>query len=114
MPRNASEEQEVLDVYDKWLYSYLNGDVETYDHYLDADYHFIGSTNNEEFLSKEETTRFFRATADQLSGKAEIRNNKRAIEDVEGLCFITELFDAYFLSDERWSYYGRFRFSSVL
>ena len=40
-------EASVLKVYDTWLYSYLNGDVKTYDAYLDDDYHFIGSTNNE-------------------------------------------------------------------
>jgi signal transduction histidine kinase/ketosteroid isomerase-like protein len=114
MTHNPNKDREILELYDKWLYAYLNADIETYKSYLDEDYHFIGSTNNEEFLNKEETTRFFVATADQLNGKTDIRNNKRTVEYFEGLAFITEVLDAYFLSDDSWHYYGRFRFSSVL
>ncbi len=47
-------EAEVLQVYDTWLTSYLNGDVKTYDHYFDDEYRFIGSTGNEEFLNRKE------------------------------------------------------------
>ena len=107
-------EKEVLEVYDKWLYSYLNGDVETYNYYLDDQYHFIGSTNNEEFLDRKDTTKFFEATAEQLSGKTEIRNSKRIVEFFGDQTFITEVLDAFFLSGTEWNYYGRFRFSSVL
>ena len=107
-------EAEVLKVYDTWLYSYLNGDVKTYDLYLDDEYHFIGSTSNEEFLSKEETTKFFKATSDQFAGKTDLRNNTRSIESFDGLVFITEVFDAWFLAGTDWNFYGRFRFTSAL
>ena len=103
-----------MKVYDLWLYSYLNGDVKTYDSFFDNDYRFIGSTNNEEFLNRKDTTKFFRATAKQLAGKAEVRNSRITIETVDGLVFITHLFDAYFLAGKKWTYYGRFRFSSTL
>ncbi len=46
MKPSAKTEKEVLQVYETWLHSYLTGDVETYDSYLDKEYHFIGSTNN--------------------------------------------------------------------
>ena len=36
--------KEIFKIYDTWLYSYLNGDVATYDSFLDDNYHFIGST----------------------------------------------------------------------
>ncbi|MCO5725883.1 nuclear transport factor 2 family protein, partial [Robiginitalea marina] len=105
---------EVLQVYDTWLESYVSGNVETYDHYLDDAYHFIGSTNNEEFLSRRETTEFFRVTADQFAGKTELRNETKSVEGFGELIFLTHVFDAWFLGGEDWSYYGRFRFTSVL
>ncbi len=108
------EEVEVMQVYDTWLNSYLNGDIKTYDSFLDDDYRFIGSTNNEEFLNRKDTTNFFEATADQLAGKTELRNSIRTIKQIDGLIFITQLFDAYFLNDNEWAYYGRFRFTSAL
>ncbi len=107
-------EAEVIQVYDTWLNSYLNGDVKTYDYYFDDEYHFIGSTNNEEFLNRKDTTAFFEKTADQLSGKTDLKNRVRKIELFEKLVFITELFDAYFLIGTEWTYYGRFRFTSAL
>ncbi|MGB5378186.1 nuclear transport factor 2 family protein, partial [Muriicola sp.] len=114
MKFTKQQQKEVTKVYETWLNSYLNGDVKTYDFYLDEKYHFIGSTSNEEFLNREDTTNFFKATADQLAGKTDIKNNVRTIEYFEGLVFITEVFDAWLLMDTTWSYYGRFRFTSVL
>src|SRR5690606_29508036 len=107
-------EKEVLNSYNTWLYSYLNGDIVTYDSYFDDTYHFIGSTDNEEYLNKKETTNFFKATSDQLAGKSDLRNETKIIEKFNDLIFITHLFDGWFINGEDWSYYGRFRFSSVM
>ncbi|CAM3303292.1 nuclear transport factor 2 family protein [Aequorivita lipolytica] len=107
-------ETEVLKVYDTWLHSYLNGDVATYDSYLDEEYHFIGSTNNEEFLNRKATTKFFYDTAEQLAGKCDLRNETRTLEQFGELIFITHFFDAWFLNDTEYNYYGRFRFTSAL
>ncbi|MEJ7821298.1 MAG: ATP-binding protein [Chitinophagaceae bacterium] len=107
-------EAEVMQVYDTWLNSYISGDVQVYDSFLDDDYKFIGSTDNEEFLSRNDTTRFFEATADQLAGKTDIRNSTKTIRQFGDLIFITHLFDAWFLNGTEWSYYGRFRFTSAL
>ncbi|MGB5273864.1 MAG: nuclear transport factor 2 family protein, partial [Flavobacteriaceae bacterium] len=109
-----AEEKEVRQVYDTWLKSYLNGDIKVYDSYLDPEYRFIGSTDNEEFLNKKDTTNFLKVTADQLAGKAEVRNSVKTVEKLGDLVFITEVFDAYFLNDAEWAYYGRFRFTSAL
>ncbi len=114
MKLTKKQEQEIMQVYDTWLKSYLNGDIKTYDSFLDVDYRFIGSTNNEEFLNKKDTTNFLKATADQLAGKTEIRNSIKTIEQLDGLVFITDLFDAYFLNGNDWAYYGRFRFTSAM
>jgi ketosteroid isomerase-like protein len=80
MKLTQKDKNEVIQVYDTWLNSYLNGDVKTYDFYLDDEYHFIGSTNNEEFLNRKDTTKFFKATADQLAGKTDLKNTVRTIE----------------------------------
>jgi len=107
-------ESEIWKIYDSWLYSYLNGDVKTYKKYLDKDYHFIGSTENEEFLSKKETADFFKKTADQLAGKCDLRNETKIIEKFEGLILVTHLFDAWFKNGDDYAYYGRFRFTNAL
>ena len=114
MNLSKKEEAEVMQVYDTWLNSYLNGDIKTYDSFLDDDYRFIGSTNNEEFLNRKDTTNFFKATAGQFAGKTELRNTVRTIKHIDGLILITHLFDTYFLSGNEWAYYGRFRFTSAL
>jgi signal transduction histidine kinase/ketosteroid isomerase-like protein len=114
MKLSKNTEQEVLNVYDPWMYSYLNGDVATYDSYLDESYHFIGSTGNEEFLNRKDTTNFFEATAEQFSGKTDLRNETRILEQFGELVFVTHMFDAWFLIEGEWSYYGRFRCSSTL
>ncbi len=115
MKLNKQDKVELMQVYNTWWESYLNGNVEIYNAYLDDDFRFVGSTNNEEFLSRKDTTDFFRATADQLAGKAELKNTKRNIEVIEkGLVMVTDLADAYVLSKTEWAYYSRFRFSSLL
>ncbi len=114
MSLSKKQEKEVLKVYDTWLESYLNGDIETYDSYLDDSFHFVGSTDNEEFLNRKDTTKFFKETADQFSGKTDIRNDKKVIEKFGELIILTHVFDAWFLNEEAWSYYGRFRFTSTL
>ena len=114
MNLHQKEDAEIVQVYETWLYSYLNGDVSTYNLFFDDDYRFIGSTNNEEFLSRQETVQFFEVTADQFAGKTELRNSVRTIKQINSLIFITHLFDAYFRNDAGWAYYGRFRFTSAL
>ncbi|WP_411768448.1 ATP-binding protein [Winogradskyella sp. A3E31] len=107
-------ESDIWNVYDTWLHSYLNGDVKTYESFLCKDYHFIGSTDNEEFLNKKDTTDFFKATADQLAGKCDLRNENKIIEEFEGLVIVTHLFDAWFKNGDDYTYYGRFRFTNAL
>ncbi|PKA83101.1 phospho-acceptor domain-containing protein [Ulvibacter sp. MAR_2010_11] len=105
---------EVLKDYDIWIYSYLNGDVDTYDSFLDDDYHFIGSAKNEEFLNRKDTTQFFADTGDEFAGKTQLRNETKTLEQFGELIFMTHLFDGWFLHEKVWTFYARFRFSSAL
>ena len=114
MKLTKKNKEEILKIYNTWMHSYLNGDVATYDSYFADEYHFIGSTNNEEFLNRKATTQFFKDTAKQFSGKTDLRKETTTIEAFDGLIFITHIFDAWFLNGTEWTYYGRFRFSSVL
>ena len=88
MKLNKKIKTEVLKIYDTWMHSYLHGDVETYDSFLDDDYHFIGSAKNEEFLNRKDTTKFFEDTGDQFAGKTEIRNETMTIEQFGELIFL--------------------------
>ena len=108
------EEAALLKVYDTWWDSYLNGDVETYDSFLDKDFRFVGSTGSEEFLNRKDTTAFFEATAEQLAGNAKVENVVRTIEPLEGMVLITDLADTFIKDGNEWAYYARFRFTSLL
>ncbi|HKJ49695.1 MAG TPA: nuclear transport factor 2 family protein, partial [Christiangramia sp.] len=108
------QENEILAIYEKWLDSYLSGDIDAYDSYFDDAYHFIGSTNNEEFLNRKDTTEFFRETTDQFAGKTDLRNDLKTVEKFGDIVFVTHLFDAWFMNGEDWNFYGRFRFSNAL
>jgi len=114
MKLTKKEEKDIWQVYNTWLDSYLNGDVETYDSFLDNEYHFIGSTNNEEFLNRKDTTAFFKATGEQFAGMTDLRKETKTLEIFGEHVFITHFFDAWFKNQEDWSFYGRFRFSSVM
>ena len=114
MKLTRKKKEEFLKIYDTWMHSYLNGDVATYDSYFADEYHFIGSTDNEEFLNRRDTTQFFKNTAEQFSGKTELRKETTTVEAFDDLIFITHIFDAWFLNGTEWTYYSRFRFSSVL
>src|SRR6056297_596770 len=113
MKLTKEQEAEVIPIYKEWWHSYLNGDVKTYDYYLDDDYRFVGSTVAEDFLNKLDTTKFFDDTAEQLAGKTQKRNSKLTTEYYDGIIFITELADAYLLFGDEWTFYGKFRFSSM-
>lgn len=114
MNLTKQEEQELFKVYDTWWDSYLNGDITTYNFFLHDDYRFIGSTGNEEFLNRKDSTAFFEATVDQLAGKAKLENAIRTVENLNGMVLITVVGDAYVLGGKEWAYYARFRFTSLL
>jgi signal transduction histidine kinase/ketosteroid isomerase-like protein len=114
MTLTAKRKKEIWKHYDTWMQAYLNADVETYDSYFHDDYHFIGSTDNEEFLKRKDTTEFFKVTGDQFSGLMDLRNESKTLEQFNELIFITHFCDVWFLNEDQWSYYGRFRLSSVM
>ena len=63
MKLSKKAEKDLLQVYDTWWDSYLNGDIKTYDTYLDDDFRFVGSTGSEEFLNRNHEITFVADTA---------------------------------------------------
>ena len=115
MKLSKQDEKDLIQVYDSWWHSYLNGDVKTYDSYFAEDYRFIGSTNNEDYLNRKDTTKFFEDTSEQLAGKAELRNLERTINVIaKDLVLVTDLGNGYVLSNSKWVFYSRFRFTSLI
>lgn len=104
----------ILYVYQKWLNNNLNGDVKTYDVFLDNDYRFMGSAAQEEFLNRKYIVKFFANTGDQFTGKTEIRNKLIIVEQFRKLHFISHILDGWFLQKKIWNFKSRFRYSSVL
>ncbi|MCA1802150.1 MAG: nuclear transport factor 2 family protein, partial [Rhodothermaceae bacterium] len=114
MKLTKEQEAEIWQVYSTWLTAYLNADVKTYNAYLDDDYHFIGSTNNEEFLNRTDATTFFERTGEQFAGIMDLRNEIKILEVFDTSIFITHFCDVWFINDKERTYYGRFRLSSVM
>jgi len=114
MKLTKEQEAEIWQVYDIWLTAYLNADVKTYNAYFDDDYHFIGSTINEEFLNRNDATTFFKQTGEQFAGIMDLRNEIKILEIFDTSIFITHFCDVWFINDKDRTYYGRFRLSSVM
>ncbi|NVJ85128.1 MAG: nuclear transport factor 2 family protein [Algoriphagus sp.] len=114
MKINKIQETEIWEVYDAWLKAYLNADIKTYSTYLDEAYHFIGSTSNEEFLNRNDSITFFEGTGEQFAGITDLRNETKILEVFDDSIFITHFCDFWFLNDAEWTYYGRFRLTSVM
>ena len=114
MKLTRSKENEIWQVYSTWLTAYMNADFQTYAYLLDDDYHFIGSTINEEFLNRHDAITFFEETGEQFAGVMDLRNENKILEVFERSIFITHFCDVWFLNEMEHTYYGRFRLSSVM
>ncbi|HEU4858914.1 MAG TPA: nuclear transport factor 2 family protein, partial [Chitinophagaceae bacterium] len=107
-------EAEVLKVYKAYWDAYLNGDMKTFAAMLDDDITVFGTAVSEVFNNKKETLRFYKATADQLVGKAQFRNRKINVNEVDNHVLVNEQCDLYFLMDKKWTFYGHVRVSGIL
>ena len=111
---DQSAKIEIKQIYHTWFQAYINGDVQTYGSYFNDDYRFIDSTRNEEYLNKKNSILIFEATAHQFSAKIDSRKVDWTISQYGSLYSITHFVEAYFLHNNNWDYYSRFRFSSVV
>jgi ketosteroid isomerase-like protein len=107
-------EAEVLKVYKTYWDAYLKGDMKTFASFLDDDLTVFGTAVSEVFRNKKETLKFYKTTADQLVGKAQIRNRTIIITPIDNSFLLNEECDFYALLENKWNYYGQVRISSIL
>ncbi|MBC7935027.1 MAG: nuclear transport factor 2 family protein [Rhizobacter sp.] len=107
--------EEILKEYYLLWEANLSADMETFASYLVDDFSIIGSANGEVFLSKQAAIDFYTATADQLAGKAQLRNRDISIQPLDvNSVVIREQSEFYVLAENEWIFYGHARISCIL
>jgi len=114
MKLNKAQEAEVLEAYKVYFDGYVNGDVPPMISLLSDDYNQIGSAEAEVFFNKEDAAKFIHETIDQIAGKTDIRNRTIKVDTLDEYFLITDLFDIYVLMDDEWSFYSKFRASTLM
>ncbi len=114
MKKISNPESEVMSIYEAYWDSYLKGDMETMASCIDDDFKVIGTTEGEIFFNKKEVVAFYKSTADQITGNAEMRNRQIEKSEYEGLILITERCDLYILIEGDWVFYSKARITSLL
>lgn len=115
MKLTKQKETEIIDAYNQFWVANLSANMEEFASYLVDDFSIFGSANGETFFSKQEALTFYTATADQLKGKAELRNRNTSIQPIaESSVIVRELSDLYVLIGENWTFYGHARITCVL
>ncbi|GAA0877548.1 hypothetical protein GCM10009119_05160 [Algoriphagus jejuensis] len=110
-PTLVEEFSQWLDTY--WT-TYLSGDIDTWAAFIKEDYYNIGGTKEEIWHSRQEILDYTLAMADQMQGKAELRNRKVEASAYGEFVMVNEFTDMYVEVDGDWSFYGHFRMSSLL
>jgi ketosteroid isomerase-like protein len=114
MKLTKEEESEILEVYKTYFDSYAKGDVNALSSLIDEHYIQIGSAESEVFFNKQDAMQFINETIGQVAGKTEIRNRIIKLELLNDYILVTELFDMYVLDGVNWSFYSKFRASSLM
>ena len=106
-------EADILNLYNKYWDAYLNGKMRIMSSVMDENIHVIGSAAGEVFKNKKETVKYYKTTADQVAGKAEMRNRNISLITSGSNVLVTEESDFYVLMDKIWTYYGPGRISTL-
>jgi ketosteroid isomerase-like protein len=104
---------EILKAYNTIWDAYLKGDMKTFASMLDENCYIIGSAAGEVFSNKKAAVKYYKSTAEQITGKAEFRNRKIKVMPVEKGFMVNEGSDFYLLIDSQWTFYGPARISSL-
>ena len=113
MKLNKKLEAEILKAYNDVWDAYLKGDMRTFASMLDENCYIIGSAAGELFNNKKSAVKYYKSTADQITGKAEFRNRKINVMPADKGFMVNEESDFYLLIDDQWTYYGPARISSL-
>ena len=106
-------EAEILKTYNDVWDAYLRGDMRTFASILDENCYIIGSAAGEIFNNKKAAVKYYKSTAEQITGKAEFRNRKINVMPADKGFMVNEVSDFYLLIDDQWTFYGPGRISSL-
>jgi signal transduction histidine kinase len=107
-------ESEIKFVMDDYWNSYFKGDLEHWGDYLVDDYRNIGGTEEEIWNSKHEILDYTNRMIGQMQGVTELRNKETLIIPYDPYIMVHELLDIYIKIEEEWSFYQKFRLSSLI
>ena len=107
------QEEEILKVYHAYWDAYLKGDMRVMSSLMDENCQVIGSGQGEFFNNKKEMVKYYKTTADQIAGKAEMRNRKIGMSPAGSEILISEECDFFVLMDSVWTFYGQGRISTL-
>lgn len=115
MKLTKQTEAELLKVYYQFWEANLSADMEKFAFYLVDDFSIFGSANGEVFYSKQDAVRFYTATADEMRGKAELRNRNVGVQSLDtNSVIVREESDLYVLIGNEWTFYGHARISCIV
>ncbi|HEX4878051.1 MAG TPA: nuclear transport factor 2 family protein, partial [Chitinophagaceae bacterium] len=106
-------EAEIVRAYLTYWDAYLKGDMKTFASFLDENLITYGTAGSEIFKSKKEAVNFYKATADQMTGKADFRKRKISAKAVGDTIVVNEQSDLYVLVDRAWIFYGHSRITAI-
>jgi signal transduction histidine kinase/ketosteroid isomerase-like protein len=106
-------EAEILKLYHGYWDANVRGDIKAFASYIDDNLIAYGTAKAEVFKSKKEAVKFYRATANQMKGKADFRNRKINVKVVGSTVVVSEECDLYVLAGKAWVFYGHARVTSV-
>ncbi|MFZ1805721.1 MAG: ATP-binding protein [Cyclobacteriaceae bacterium] len=107
-------ESEIRKAYLTYWESYFTGDLKTFSSIIDDSYTMIGTSEGEVINGKKETTRWLKASVNEIKGKAEFRSRKIKISLIEQLAFVHEQANAFILANNKWQFYSKIRISTFL
>ena len=115
MKLTKQTEAAALEAYLSFWEANLSADMVKFASYLVDDFSIIGSANGEEFFNKQDAVAFYTATADEMSGKAQLRNRNISVQPAdENSVVVREQCQLYVLIDNNWTFYGNARISCVI
>ncbi len=107
-------EAEITQVMNDYWNSYFDGKLEHWGNYLVEDYRNIGGTEEEIWNSKTEILDYTKRIIDQMQGTTELRNKQTQVIPYDPYIMVHELLDIYIKIEEEWTFYQKFRLSSLI
>ena len=106
-------EAQILKDYHALWEANLRGDINTFASFLDNNVTVYGTAAGEIFKTKKEAVKFYKATADQMTGKADFRKRKIGIKAIGDTIVINEQCDLYVFAEAAWVFYGHARVTAI-